>query len=67
MLKISYWVDTYKTTLRAKKPRGYMTSWDFDRLLKYIKSELEYREIDLNTVSCITLEGENRQKSILRK
>ena len=67
MLKISYWVDTYKTTLRAKKPRSYMLSWSFDRLLDYIKSELEYREIDLKTVSCITLEGENWQKSILRK
>lgn len=67
MLKISYWVDTYKTTLRAKKPRSYMLSWSFDRLLKYIKSELEYREIDLKTVSCITIESENWQKSILRK
>lgn len=44
-----------------------MLSWSFDRLLEYIKPELEYREIDLKTVSCITLEGENWQKSILRK
>ena len=66
MLKVEVWYEdengeVSKECLRYLKPRNYMTGWDFDRMLKYVKEECEWAMIDINKIDCITLHNEREQ------
>ena len=63
MLKIKVWYknvngESANRELRNLKPRSYMCSWEFSRLLKYIKDNLYWDEIDENLVEVIEIVNE---------
>lgn len=62
-VKVSYFnkeyqEQVYNHELRNLKPRRYMCSWSFDKMLNYIKEELYWDDIDINSVTSITIENE---------
>lgn len=67
MIKISFWTNGYERRLNNKRPQRYMCGWSFEKLLNYIKGELEYMEININEVDCISLKGNNWQQSKEKK
>ena len=71
-MKIRIWVkenqESYSQELRNLKPRRYMCSWNFERLLKYIEEELYWEDIEKESVEEIVIynEKEQWQQVILR-
>lgn len=47
--------------LRNLSPRNYMCSWDFDRMMKYAKRELELYNIDESSVVSFTIKNKSAQ------
>jgi hypothetical protein len=60
MLTISIWTKEdgsfYKSRIRNKHPRRYMTDWSFERLMSYIKDELEEDEVAPESVLGIDID-----------
>lgn len=44
-----------KMQLSRLRPRSYMTSWSFERLLKYVKEECYWNEVDLKDITAISI------------
>lgn len=69
-MKVCIWFvennSTYYRNLRHLKPRCYMCRWSFDKLLKYISNELEWENIEKDSVKVISFinEKEHWQCSI---
>ena len=65
MIKIRIWVkenqESYSQELRNLKPRRYMTSWSFEKLLKYIENELYWLDIEKEAVEEIVIYNEKEQ------
>ena len=65
MLKIKVWVkenqESYSQELRNLRPRRYMCSWDFERLLKYVEDELYWLDIDKDGIEEIVIYDEKEQ------
>lgn len=53
--------DEREIEIENKKPRYYMTSWDFKRLLKYVEDELYWEEIKKDEVKTIMLYNKEEQ------
>ena len=71
MLKIKVWFkdengEDNEETLSNLRPRSYMTSWSFERLMKYIKEELYWKDIKENSVEVIEFESDYSLQSIVR-
>lgn len=65
MLKIKVWVkenqQIYSQELRCLRPRRYMCSWDFKKLLKYVEDELYWLDINKDDVEEIVIYNEKEQ------
>nr|DAE44656.1 MAG TPA: hypothetical protein [Caudoviricetes sp.] len=56
MLTVKIWYNGNEhKQLRCLKPRRYMCGWDFERLLKYIKEELYWEDIDSESIEVIEI------------
>ena len=53
--------ESVKTTLRNLKPRRYMCSWSFDRVMKYAKEELYWEDIKEEDVIAFEIENKKEQ------
>lgn len=59
MLKVKIWTtDGAHIELRHLRPRRYMCGYSFERMMKYIKEELYWEDIEENDVSVIEIENE---------
>jgi hypothetical protein len=47
--------------LRNLRPRRYMCGWSFEQLIKYIKEELHWNDIEEEDVIEIVIENEREQ------
>lgn len=50
---------TYFTEIHHKRPRAYMTGYSFEQLMKYVKEELYWQEIDENDVLGFEITNKN--------
>ena len=50
--------STYYRDLIHLRPRRYMCGWSFDKLLKYISNELEWEDVEKDSVKVITFINE---------
>lgn len=51
----------YGTELRNLRPRRYMNGWSFSQLLKYIKEELYWEDINEDDVMTIEIFNKKEQ------
>jgi hypothetical protein len=68
MLRLNVWYhdengDNIKVNLKYLKPRRYMCSWTFERVLKYAREELEWNDINEKDVDAFELEDTKNQWS----
>ena len=47
--------STYYRELRHLKPRRYMCGWSFKQLLKYVSKELEWEDIEKDSICAIAI------------
>ena len=71
MLKIKVWFkdengEDNEKTLSNLRPRSYMTSWSFEKLMKYIKEELYWNDIEQDSVDVIEFETDYSLQSVVR-
>lgn len=61
--------DSRFIELRNLKPRRYMCGWNFERILKYAKEELYWKDIDEKEVIGFEIKNEKEfwQQPIMRK
>jgi hypothetical protein len=75
MLKIKVWYNDREYNevcvreLRNLRPRRYMCGWSFEQLIKYIKEELYWNDIQVEDVREIVIKNEREQwmQNIARK
>ena len=59
MLKVKIWTtEGAHEELRYLRPRRYMCGWSFERMMKYIKEELEWEDIPQESVDVIEIHNE---------
>lgn len=63
MIKLKVWNyedgRPYLSDLNYLRPRRYMCGWDFDRIYKYAKNELEWSEIELKNIAAFVFKNES--------
>lgn len=67
-MRIKVWYNDIETKeegcsriLRNLKPRRYMTGWNFDKLVNYIKEEIEWEDIQQESITEIVILNEKEQ------